>query len=577
MIGRKVARSEILVRIGLALALALQLSACTDGAVSSSAGGGGGSGGGDTTPPTISITGPTSSPNYTATTATIPLSGNSADSVGVTQVSWSNNRGGSGTASGTTTWSVASVNLLTGDNIITVTARDAANNTASDVLTVSYNPGGGTPGVRAFPGAEGFGAPATGGRGGRVVKVTNLNASGAGSLQAALNLNEPRIVVFAVSGVIDGDITIPYGNLTIAGQTAPGGGITIRGKLHSDYSAGIDNIIIRHVRIRPRVFSAVEGNPNQYDAMQFSLNRLMIFDHISLSFGVDENFDLYEADDVTVQYSTIEQSSELGGLFGAEVGHNYGLINGPAGFRISVHHNLFAHNKNRNPAIANGPAEVRNNVAYNVRHGFIHHNPASGRFNIIGNYYKQGLNDTLIPFFFDDENGGTAPDLSYYLRDNYIDDPGDLVGSIDNPWLIPAAHSSFSSLGLGVSYRSATEFDLSTGVSGYVPVSTETSTSAYNSVLNKAGAWPRDVVTQKSVQDTIARTGVWGANIPANLMEGLVPSAAPVDADNDGMADAWELAHGLNPANGNDHSTVMPSGYTAIEEYINELASILVP
>ncbi|MCP4448705.1 MAG: pectate lyase precursor, partial [Myxococcales bacterium] len=151
--------------------------------------------------------------------------------------------------------------------------------------------------MRAFPGAQGFGALATGGRGGRVVKVTTLNASGPGSFGAAIDLDEPRIIVFEVSGAIEADFEIPYGDVTIAGQTAPGGGITIQGRLFGAYPEGE---------------------------------------------------------------------------------HNYGLINGPDGQRVSLHHNLFAHHKNRSPAIANGPAEIRNNIMFNVRHGFIHHNPASG-------------------------------------------------------------------------------------------------------------------------------------------------------------------------------------------------------
>ncbi len=445
---------------------------------------------------------------------------------------------------------------------------------ANRTVTATFSNSGGGASVKAFPGAEGFGASATGGRGGQVLKVTNLNASGPGSLKAALDTAGPRIVVFAVSGVIDSDVYIPHGNLTIAGQTAPGGGITIRGRLFSNYSPGIDNIIIRHLRVRPRPYTAAEGAPDQYDAMQFSLNRLAIFDHISVAFGVDETFDLYEADDVTVQYSTIEQSSTLG-----PPSHNYGLINGPDGFRISVHHNLFAHNSNRNPAIANGPADVRNNVSYNVKHGFVHHNPATGRFNIIGNYYKQGPTDSLHPFFFDDENGGVAPDLRYYLRDNYIDDPGDYVGSVENPWATPLLHPTFSSLGLPESpYRVTTEHDFS-AYSGYVAVTTETATAAYDTVLNKAGAWPRDIVTNKSVQDARDRTGSWGANVPTitGLMTGLTPTPPPVDTDIDGMADTWETARGLNPLNGSDHSTIMPSGYTAIEDYINELADLLSP
>jgi len=423
--------------------------------------------------------------------------------------------------------------------------------------------------VLAFPGAEGFGALATGGRGGRVIKVTTLDADGAGSLQDALNQNEPRIIVFEVSGVIETDIlTLPYGNVTIAGQTAPGAGITIEGRFYSEYEDGIDNIIVRHVRVRPPAFSG--GDPSQFDGMQFSRNTLAIFDHISVSFGVDETFDLYSADDVTVQWSTIEQAA-------LDNSHNYGLLNGPDGFRITVHHNLFAHNANRNPAIANGPADVRNNVVYNVRHGFIHHNPATGHFNIVGNYYKQGPDNSLIPFYFDDEADNGPDVVSYYLADNYVDDPGDYVGVVDNPWQEPFLHPSFESLYKGPEFRSDTEFDFAAETGDYVSVTAQGSEETFELVLQQAGAFPRDVVTALSVQEATDRTGSWGARIPGDLMEGLTAAAPPTDEDDDGMADDWELLQGLNPADGTDHATVMPSGYTAIEEYINGLADSLLP
>jgi len=425
--------------------------------------------------------------------------------------------------------------------------------------------------IPAFPGAEGFGAVATGGRGGDVIKVTNLNASGAGSLQAALSMNKPRIIVFDVSGVITGDVTVTYGNVTVAGQTAPGAGITIAGRLLGQYSASVGNIIIRHVRVRPPPKpGSIEGN--QYDAAQFSRNGKVMLDHLTISWGLDECLDLYEADDVTFQWSTIEEAEVGGHPDGNE--HNYGMLNGPDGFRISVHHNLFAHNKNRNPAIANGPAEVRNNVAYNVRHGFVHHNEATGGFNIVGNYYKQGPNDSLIPFFFDDAAGAG---LSYYMKDNYIDDPGDRVGVVDNPWMTPYAHSSFSSLGRPESYRSATEHNVGMGVTGHVPVTTHGSMEAYRLVLDRAGAFPRDAVTGRIVGEVEARTGAWDSHRPANLLQGLTAGMPPADADRDGMADDWERANGLDPANGMDHKTVRPSGYTAIEDYINGLAAALVP
>ncbi|WP_437586536.1 pectate lyase family protein [Sorangium sp. So ce1000] len=435
---------------------------------------------------------------------------------------------------------------------------------AVSALTAVSTPASALP---AFPGAEGFGAIATGGRGGRVIKVTNLRTSGSGSLQAALDASGPRIIVFDVSGVIEGDVVIRNGDVTIAGQTAPGAGITIHGRLTAKYSTAVNNIIVRFLRVRP-VYDGSSGE--QFDGVQISRNSKVMLDHMSIAWAVDENLDLYEADDVTVQWSTIESSSTTGHPEGM---HNYGLINGPDGHRITLHHNLFAHHKARCPAVANGPADIRNNVAYNVRHGFVHHNRASGQFNLVGNAYIKGPSDQLIPFYFD---GSAGAGLKYFLADTYIDDPGKFTGTVDNPWKQPYAHPSFSKLNKPESYRSSTQFNFSRDVPGYIPVTTQRAQDAVRLVLAQAGALPRDVVTRGVVKNVERRDGSWGAHYVNNLMDGLSPGTAPADADRDGMADAWERAHGLSSSNASDHSKVMPSGYTAIEEYINELAAALI-
>ncbi len=425
--------------------------------------------------------------------------------------------------------------------------------------------------LKAFPSAEGFGAKASGGRNGRVIKVTTLNRTGSGSFQDALDQQEARIIVFDVSGVIEGDITIPYGNVTIAGQTAPGAGITIHGRLTCSYSNSPSNIIIRHIRVRAdhSVNSSVAGN--QYDGIQCSRSSNLIFDHIDVSGGVDENFDLYNATDLTVQWSTITRSNPVGH---DEPDHNYGLINGPNGARISLHHNLFAHNKNRNPAIANGPADIVNNVVYNTRHGFIHHNIATGTFNIIGNYYKDGPSSVLIPFFFDDENNGSGnPALGYFLNNNYIDDPGKLVGNVDNPWATPLTHPSFDNIDWG--WDSSTARSSSIYVFDVIGITTSSATASYDSVLSSVGAFPRDIMTVDNVQEVRDRTGSWGTRIPNNLLQGLTATTPPLDTDNDGMPDAWESANNLSVSQP-DSNTVMSSGYTAIEEYINSMADDLL-
>lgn len=423
----------------------------------------------------------------------------------------------------------------------------------------------------AFPSATGFGAKATGGRGGRVIKVTNLNASGPGSLQDALNQNEPRTIVFEVSGVIESvePIVVRHGNVTIAGQTAPGAGITLKSRFYGAYDSSVTNIIVRHLRIRPHDFSEITGvEADQYDALQFSKNSNMIFDHVSVAFGVDETFDIYAAKDVTVQWSIIQEGSTLGDNSGA---HNFGLISGPEGQRLSVNNNLFVNNANRNPAITNGPAEVLNNVIYNARHGFIHHNSASGDFNIVGNYYKQGPNNSLHPFYFDDDYNNAK----YFLTDNYVHDPLDVSypidQSVDNPWAIP----EYFTLDKPETTRADSSFNFSAYTS-YVATPVSSSIQAYDNVLAAAGNFPRDEVDLRDVDETQTGGGAWGARIPADLMAGLSATSAPVDSDNDGMADDWEVAHQLNPVVA-DHNTVMASGYTSIEVYINELADQLVP
>ena len=427
-----------------------------------------------------------------------------------------------------------------------------------------------------FPGAEGFGAAVTGGRGGAVVKVTTLAESGPGSLAEALALPGPRIIVFAVSGVIDlGDpntddvfdesdasnvLVIAEGDVTIAGESAPGAGITIRGRLYAAYDEGVGNIIVRHLRVRPPAWPGAGDGGEQYDALRFSVNSQVLVDHVSVSGGVDENVDAYQAADFTAQWSIIAEGATDGH---PEGDHNYGIL-GDAG-RISVHHVLFAHDKNRNPALAVGPAESINNTAYNVRHGFVNHNDASGEITIVGNTFIQGPNDDLIPLYFD---GGE--NVSYWLADNAVDDPGDFVGTIDDPWSDPYFADI---IGASAAVRADAPFQFGGG--SYVPVTTQPSAEAHTAVLECAGAFPRDTVDARILQELADRQGSWGAKYPADLLAGLTPGTAPPDVDDDGMADAWEVQHGLDPADPDDHAMMMPSGYTAIETYLHGLADAL--
>ncbi len=453
------------------------------------------------------------------------------------------------------------------------------------------------PDLPAFPGAQGFGAGASGGRGGQVLKVTSLAASGDGSLQWALDQSGPRIVVFDVSGVIEGDVRIPHGDLTIAGQTAPGAGITILGHLYTDYGADVSNLIIRHLRVRPPDPDS-QWPPDQHDAIQFSTAHTLILDHVDASHGADEIIDTWGgAYSITLQWSALTYP-----IYDPGNGwdHPKGIINhracidggscsadDPLGGRISIHHNLFVHCRNRTPALSTGPADVRNNVIYNGREGFVHHNivgaasadPAAvGEFNLVGNTYVEGPNISLAPFWFDPENGSSPIPSRYWVWDNDVEDPGDFEGRVDNPFTTAGFGDAYSFYCCGIEssqFNGWGEFDFSS-YWGYEPITTQGAAEGYDLVLQRAGAWPRDVVTNQALQDVQSRSGQWDNLRPADWLEGLTPGSPPIDDDEDGMADDWESAHGLNPNDGGDHDTVMPSGYTAIEDYINELADQLV-
>jgi pectate lyase len=421
--------------------------------------------------------------------------------------------------------------------------------------------------VPAFPGAEGFGATATGGRGGPAVLVTTLAARGPGSLQEALDRTGPRVVVFTVSGVIEGDIEITHGDVTIAGQTAPGAGITIHGRLAGAYDAAVRNIVVRHLRIRPPPLTETRADGNRHDAVQFSRNTSVMLDHITASWASDETVDLYEARDLTLQDSTVEESSLTGHPEGR---HNYGLIVGPDGTRVSILRTLFAHHFRRGPAFATGPVEMRSSVVFDVRDGFVHDNAAEGTFYVVGNVWKRGRSSKLTPFALEDEDPGSG-DVRYVVRDNRVDDPPTLVGDVRDPFAERGRHPSFRELPAGVD----------TGADGPVPgivypARSMSTGEAYAAVLRRSGAFPRDTVTRRTVEEVRTRCGAWGAKPPGDLLEGLAPTKAPEDTDRDGLPDAWERSRGRSPTNPDDARQPLEGEYTALEVYVNELADALV-
>ena len=416
----------------------------------------------------------------------------------------------------------------------------------------------------AFPGAEGFGAVVIGGRGGRVIKVTNLNSNGQGSLQAACEVGGPRIVVFEIGGVIRGDIAIKHPYITIAGQTAPSPGITIEGRLFSrpEPWRRLNDIVVRFIRIRPPPTTGDQG-----DAVQLPDTERVILDHLSLSWANDEMIDICQSSEFTVQWCTIEESDPKG--HGKGILHNFALISTyPGSGNISIHHNLFAHHSRRSPSLSpyvpGKPGDFRNNVVYNFREGLTHdgHTPQAP-INFIGNYYKRGPNSKRIyPFVF--HKAG-----QYYLEGNFIEGFGESGDPRDRgikypPWV------EFNRYGEKLPRPAVVS-----------PITTHTAKEAYRRVLSESGSFPRDRVTRRTVQEVTDGTGKWARNAPANpseewFLEGLAWEKASLDSDGDGIPDTWEDVRGLNKSDGRDHQKVVPSGYTAIEEYINERAYILV-
>lgn len=442
--------------------------------------------------------------------------------------------------------------------------------------------------LKAFPEAEGFGAFASGGRNGNVLKVTTLSASGVGSLLWAVEQPGARIIVFDVSGIITADIEILHGDITIAGQTAPGAGITLVGHLTTEFGVETNNIIIRHIRVRPPNPNA-QWMPDQHDGIQFSSANNIILDHVDVSHGADENIDMWDgANHITIQWSNISFPiyDEVNGWT-----HNKGILNhrpcvdnntcnsgSRTGGFISIHHNYFAHARNRTPALSMGPADTINNLIYNGVEGFVHHNViADGQFNIIGNKYIDGPNEDLAPFWFDPENtfiGNTPPiNTQYWLEDNLIEDNG-YNGVVNNPWNDTAFQNEYSFVCCGIvqsQFNQIGQFDFTAQDS--VPITTHNSSEIEDLLIAQVGAFPRDIVARKSITDLETRTGQWG-NYRPDLTDGLTATSPLTDTDGDGMPDSWELQNGLNPSVADNNSS-MPSGYTAIEDYINGLATQL--
>lgn len=445
--------------------------------------------------------------------------------------------------------------------------------------------GGNEKGTPAFPGAEGYGKYVTGGRGGKVIYVTNLNDSGAGSLRAAIAQSGPRIVVFKVSGTIklESELNITD-NITIAGQTAPGGGITLR-----DYNVKVrgNNIIVRYLRFRMGDVKNVEN-----DALGGRFQNNIIIDHCSMSWSTDECVSFYQNENFTLQWCIISES--LRNSVHGKGAHGYGGVWG--GRNASFHHNLLAHHDSRNPRLgeyANDVfaltdlVDVRNNVIYNWG-GNSCYGGDGMNVNLVNNYWKPGpgtSNSTKERIVSTGRILDAASPLygiwgKYYVDGNYVN--GSTRATQDN-WTY-GVFSQFHGSQLPVTEANKQDLKIETP-HPFAEITTHNATKAYELVLDHAGAnLFRDAVDLRAVGDTRSGTasimnggnGSTNGYIDTQTAAGGWPELptvpAPDDTDGDGMPDAWETEKGLNPANVADGNLkTLDAEYTNIEVYINSI------
>ncbi|MEI8085286.1 MAG: T9SS type A sorting domain-containing protein [Paludibacter sp.] len=474
----------------------------------------------------------------------------------------------------------------------------------------------------AFPTAEGFGKFSTGGRGGQVVEVTSLADSLVaipGTLRWALTqyTGQPITVVFRVSGIIalKGDIRCMRNGITLAGQTAPGDGICIRGgKMNF---GGSTNLVFRHIRFRIGLSNGNTGGFLAGGSLGFENGSSAIFDHCDFGWAAEENITMYDDHYVTVQWCLLHEGLYCAGHEKGERSYGAQWSGSPA----TLHHNLIANNVSRSTRFngsnnALGDRNVLIDYVNNVNYNWGKTNSCYGgereagkysthEVNFVGNYYKPGAaTPTSGNYFFEQSaarSGYVLTGPSYwYVSGNVME--GDASGTTDN-WTrvhnntaypldsLKSANARIIPATYQITYTSALE--------------------AYNKVLAKVGAFPRDSTDRRIVNEVATKTSsgkstvarypsaittsvtppdtTWTANKYFGTTVGIIDQPAGaggyptyntynevVDNDHDGMADAWELANGLNPTDATDRNKLNATGYTALEVYLNSLVGEII-
>lgn len=478
--------------------------------------------------------------------------------------------------------------------------------TTALLLTMQLTATAQTEKTPAFPGAEGFGRYVTGGRGGKVYHVTNLNDSGTGSLRWANSQPGPRTIVFDVSGTIYLKSALKFApNTTVAGQTAPGDGICL-----ADYPVTIgSNVIVRYMRFR---LGNRHVDKHEGDGLGSLDENNIIVDHCSVSWSIDECLSVYGGRNLTVQWCLVSQSLVNSGH--TKGSHGYGGNWGGSG--ASFHHNLIAHHTSRTPRL--GPRQgtqtdermdMRCNVIYNFG-GNGCYGGEGMNVNIVNNYYKPGpgsptgtkgmriagigIRTTDCCTNSDGTWNGWYPMWhvwgKYFVEGNVNTQYSQVTR--DN-WTYGMYNQITNGSGVDYTYTQLTKDTMRiTEPIPFACVTTHAAEQAYERVLSYAGAsLHRDQLDNIIISDTRngqatytgtglgkgfinsqndVAAGIGGDESP---WPALNTQEAPVDSDGDGMPDAWETGQGLNPADANDGNMHDEKGYTMLENYLSQLVA----
>lgn len=419
-----------------------------------------------------------------------------------------------------------------------------------------------------FPGAEGFGTETPAGRGGKVIEVTSLADDGPGTLRAALSEPCPRVVVFRVAGVIElrSELQILQPFVTVAGQTAPGGGICLK---DGGLMVGTHDVLVQHLHVRPG--SQAHARPEDNDAISILGDRggpggahRVVIDHVSASWSEDEVLSTwFGAHEVTLSWCILSEGLNRGRH--PKGTHSAGLLIGDRSNHVSVHHCLLAHNSFRNPLISKGGThDIANNVIYDWGDipAEVFDLDSSSFLNFTGNFFRRGPSSNPGPYEITINPTRPQGTPKLFVEGN--------IGPHrqrpeENEWGVVSW--GWGRAGVAPeTFRSLTPFSVP-------PVTKYPAVDAYARVLAAAGAapWARDAADARVTRDVEQGTGrIIDSPDEVGGYPAIAPGVALPDADHDGMPDAWEQEQGLNPADAADGAQDRDGdGYTNLEEYLH--------